>query len=77
MPQNSDDLVHHYSKSDNTYLLNNGEKFTILKEGDYFSFEYEDKIYYYADLISAENSLNSIAIVNEPSKKDLISIKKK
>lgn len=69
--------VENYTKSNNSYTLTNGDKYEIVKEGDYFYFEYSDKKYYYADLISAENSLNEIAISKEPSKKDLVSVKNK
>lgn len=67
--------VENYTKSNNVYTLTNGDIYEIIKDGDYYYFEYKDKKYSYVEIISAENSLNEIAIAKEPSKKDLVSVK--
>ena len=69
--------VENYTKSNNIYSLINGDKYEVVKDGDFFYFEYSDKKYYYADINAAENSLNEIAMAKDPSKKDLVSVKNK
>jgi hypothetical protein len=69
--------VENYTKSNNIYSLINGDKYEVVKDGDFFYFEYSDKKYYYANINAAENSLNDIAIAKDPSKKDLVSVKNK
>jgi hypothetical protein len=64
-----------FTKTNNIYTLTNGEDYELVKENDYFYFRYNGKKYYYADINAAEKSLNEIAMDNDPSTKDLVSIK--